>query len=119
VVTSWRNSHCAIFFDREKIVEALQRGVKIRAIIDKPDEESVVSDIIEHLKGYSIFNIRYLPTAPKALMSMHDRKEAWVSTCTEPVLEECPTLWTNNVCLLSILQDYFEIMWLTAMKEPS
>jgi hypothetical protein len=52
-------------------------------------------------------------------MSMHDRKEAWVSTCTEPVLEECPTLWTNNVCLLSILQDYFEIMWLTAMKEPS
>jgi sugar-specific transcriptional regulator TrmB len=119
VVTSWRNLHCAKFFDREKIVKALQRGVKIRAIIDKPDEESLVSDTIEHLKGYSIFNIRYLPNAPKALMSIYDEKEAWVCTCTHPVLEECPTLWTNNSCLLLILQDHFEILWLTAMKEPS
>jgi hypothetical protein len=49
------------------------------------------------------------------LMSIYDKKEAWICTCTHPVLEECPTLRTDNPCLLSILQDYFEIMWLTAL----
>jgi sugar-specific transcriptional regulator TrmB len=116
VITSRRDPHSVIFIDMEEIAEALQRGVKIRVIIDKPAEEEVLSDIIKQLKKYSTFKIRYLPNAPKALMSIYDEKEAWVCTCTHPVLKECSTLRTNNPCLLSILQDYFETMWLTAMK---
>ena len=116
VVTSWQNPHAVMFVDLEDIVEALQRGVEIRVIIDKPDE-GILSDIMKLLKQHSNFKIRYLLNAPTALMSMYDRKESWVCTCTNPVLEECPTLRTNNACLLSILQDYFEILWLTAMKE--
>ena len=116
MVTTWRNPHADLFIHMEEIAEASQRGVKIRVIIDKPNEEKLVSNIIKHLEKYSNFKISYLPNAPKALMSIYDKKEAWVCTCTHPVLEECPTLWTNNPCLLSILQDYFEMMWLTAMK---
>jgi sugar-specific transcriptional regulator TrmB len=116
VVTSWRNPHAVVFIDIEDIVEALQRGVEIRVIIDKPDE-GMLSDIKKRAKQHSNFKIRYLLNAPKALMSMYDRKEARVCTCANPVLEECPTLQTNNPCLLSILQDYFEILWLTAMEE--
>jgi hypothetical protein len=52
-------------------------------------------------------------------MSIYDKKEAWVCTCTHPVLEACPTLRTNNPCLLAILQDYFEIMWLTALASKA
>lgn len=116
VVTSRRNPHSVIFINMKKIAEDLQRGVKIRVIIDKPDEEKLVLDVIKHLKKYSTFKMRYLPNATKALMSIYDKKEAWVCTCTHPVLEKCPTLWTNNPCLLSILQDYFEMMWLTALE---
>jgi len=116
VVASWRNPHSIIFVDVEEIVEALRRGVEIRVIIDKPGEEKSVSAVIKRLEGYSAFKIRYVLGAPNALMSIYDREEAWVCTCTHPALEECPTLRTNNACLLSILQDYFEMMWLTAME---
>jgi len=116
VITSWRDPHSVIFIDIEEIAEALQRSVKIRIIIDKTDEKEVLSDIIRQLKKYPNFKIRYLPNAPKALISIYDEKEAWVCTCTHPELKECPTLRTNNPCLLLILQEYFETMWLTAIK---
>jgi sugar-specific transcriptional regulator TrmB len=115
-VTSWRNPHSIMFIDMKGMAEALQRSIEIRVIIDKPDEEKLLSDIIKRLEKYPSFKIRCLPNAPKALMSIYDKKEAWVCTCTSPVLEECPTLRTNNLCLLSILQDYFEMMWLTALE---
>jgi sugar-specific transcriptional regulator TrmB len=116
VIASCNNPHSVIFVDMEKIVEALQRGVEIRVIIDKPDEKKLLSDITKQLKKYSTFKIRCIPNAPKALTWLYDKKEAWICTCTHPVMKECPTLRTNNPCLLSILQDYFEIMWITAME---
>jgi sugar-specific transcriptional regulator TrmB len=116
VITSCRNPHSVIFIDMEEMAEALQRDAKIRVIIDKPDEEKLLSDITKQLKQHSNFKIRYLLNAPKALMSIYDKKEAWVCTCTHPVLEACPTLRTNNPCLLAILQDYFDILWLTAVE---
>jgi sugar-specific transcriptional regulator TrmB len=116
VITSWRDPHSVIFIDVEEIAEALQRSVKIRIIIDKIDKKEVLSDIIRQLRKYPNFKIRYLPSAPKALMSIYDKKEAWVCTCTHPELKESYTLETNNPCLLSILQEYFETMWLTAME---
>ena len=116
VVISWRNPHSAIFTDVEGIAEALQRGIEIRVIIDKPDEEKLLSDIMKHLKKHPNFKITYLLNAPKALMSIYDKKEAWICTCTHPALEECPTLWSNNSCLLSVLQDYFDTLWLTAVE---
>jgi sugar-specific transcriptional regulator TrmB len=116
VVTSWRDPHAMMFIDTEDIADALQRGVEIRVIIDKPDEEELLSNIMKHLKKYPTFKTRWLLNSPKALMSVYDKEEAWVCTCTNPGLKECPTLWTNNPCLLSILQDYFEILWVTAVK---
>jgi sugar-specific transcriptional regulator TrmB len=116
VVSSFRDPHSVLFIDVEEMAEALQRGVEIRVIIDKPDEEKLLSDITKHLKQHSNFKIKYLLKAPEALISIYDKKEAWVCTCTHPVLEECATLRTNNPCLLAILQDCFEMMWLRAME---
>lgn len=115
VIASFRNPHSVMFIDVEEMAEALQRGVEIRVIIDKPDEEKLLSDITKQLKQHSNFKIKYLLNAPKALMSIYDKKEAWICTCTNPAREDCPTLRTNNPCLLSILQDCFEIKWFTAL----
>ncbi len=116
VVTSWRNPHSTMFIAKEEIDKALGRGAKVRIITDKPDEEKLLSDIGKHSEKHPTFKIRYLLKAPKALMSIYDKKEARICTCTHPWLKKCPTLWTNNPCLLSILQDYFEIMWFTATQ---
>jgi sugar-specific transcriptional regulator TrmB len=116
VVTSWRNPHSTMFIGMEDIVKIVGRDVKVRVIIDKPDEEKFLSEIREDLEKYPTFKIRHLLKAPKALMSIYDKKEARVCTHPHPWLKKCPTLWTNNPCLLSIFQDYFETLWLTAIE---
>jgi sugar-specific transcriptional regulator TrmB len=115
-VSSWKNPHTILFIDMENVAEALQRGVKMRVIIDRPSEKISLSNIRKSLEKYSNFKMRHLLNAPKALMSIYDKKEAWICTGRNPTVEECPTLWTSNSSLLSVLQDYFELMWLTAME---
>jgi len=116
VITSWRNPHSIMFADMKEIAEALQRGIKVRVIIDKPDEKKLLSNIVKCLKKFTNFKIRYLLNAPKALISVYDKGEAWVGTCPNPGVKECPVLWTDNPCLLSILQDYFEVLWSAAVE---
>jgi sugar-specific transcriptional regulator TrmB len=116
VVTTLRNPYSVLFIDIEKIAEALQRGVEVRIIIDKYGGKESIPDFLKHLKKSPNFKIRYLPNAPKALMSMYDKKEAWICTCINPEVEACPTLRTSNSCLLSIFQDYFEMMWLKTIE---
>jgi sugar-specific transcriptional regulator TrmB len=116
VITSWRNPHSVIFASTEGIAKALQRGIEIRIIIDIPGEEKILSDIVKRLKKFPNFKIRYLQSAPKALISVYDKGDAWVGTCPNPGVKECPVLWTANPCLLSILQDYFEMLWLAAVE---
>jgi sugar-specific transcriptional regulator TrmB len=116
VITSWRNPHSVIFAGVEGIAQALRRGVEVRVIIDMPADEKLLSRIVKQLRKFSTFKIRYLLAAPKALISVYDKGEAWVGTCTNPGVKECPTLWTDNPCLLSILQDYFEMLWSIAQE---
>jgi sugar-specific transcriptional regulator TrmB len=116
VITSWRNPHSVMYAGMEGIADALQRGIEIRVIIDKPEDEKILANIVKHLNKFPTFKIRYLLNAPKALISVYDNGEALVCTCINPGVKECPTLWTDNPCLLSILQDYFEMLWLGAIE---
>jgi sugar-specific transcriptional regulator TrmB len=118
VVTSWRRflRPFIITYNKET-VKALQRGVEIRVIVDKPDEEESVSDTIKHLEKHPAFKIRYTLEPPTALMSIIDKKEACVCTCAKTAQTKGAFLWTTNPCLLSILQNYFEILWIASIKQ--
>ncbi len=114
-ITSWRNPHSVIHTGIEGMTKALQRGVEIRVIVDLPLEEKRLASVLKKLKKYPNFKIKYLFNQPNALISVYDKADAWVATCPNPGLKECPILWTANPCLLSILQDYFEMLWSTAI----
>jgi sugar-specific transcriptional regulator TrmB len=117
VITSWKRFPNAFTFTYKKeVTEALKRGVKIRVIIDKPEEEEIVSDTIKHLEKHPAFKIRYSLEPLTALISIIDKDEACVCTHTKTALTEDSFLWTNNPSLLSLLQDYFEILWITSIK---
>lgn len=117
MVTSWKRFLRAVMviYNRE-IAKALQRGVEIRVITDKPEDEKSVSDTIKHLKKYPVFKVRYSLDPPTAIILVNDKEEGWVSTCAKAELTKGFCLWTNNTCLLSILQDFFEILWLKAIE---
>jgi len=117
VIASWRNPQSVLFVGRKEIAALLRKGIEIRVIINKPGEKKLLLNIVKLLKKFRSFKIRYLPNAPKALISVYDQEEAFVCTCTDPELEDCPALWTDNPCVLSILQDYFEMLWSIAIEK--
>jgi len=62
-------------------------------------------------------NTRYLLGQPKALVTIVDKKEALVDTLATTDAGASPLLWSNNPSLLSILQEYFEMIWSSALEE--
>jgi sugar-specific transcriptional regulator TrmB len=85
MITSWRRFLRAFMLTYNKeTVKALQSGVEIRVIVDKPDEGESVSDTIKHLEEHPAFKVRYASEPIAVLMSIIDKKEALVvCTCTK------------------------------------
>ncbi len=98
----------------DNLQKAWDRGVKGRAIIDICDEK-------EHEKLKEFWptqraEIRWLPQIPKTVMAMYDKKEIFIFTNPEAQLTESPALWSNVPSLVSMAEDYFELLWCTAME---
>jgi hypothetical protein len=52
-------------------------------------------------------------------MTIYDRKQILIFTDPNARLSESPALWSNNPSLISGMQDYFTILWTTALEEPA
>ena len=101
---------------QEVAKNALERGVKIRVITQKPENENERSEIIQDFEKNPSFKLRYILNSPLAVVTIYDRKEMLVTTSALADLGESPALWSNNPSLLTIINDFFEIMWITAME---
>ena len=97
--------------------EALERGVKFRLITEKPENENQTSKIIQDFKKYPSFKLRHIFKPPVAIVTVYDRKEVLVTTSAITDLGECPALWSNNPSLLAIINDFYEILWITAIEK--
>ena len=115
-VTSWKRFPLTINTIRENAKKALERKVGIRVIVEKPKDMNELSENIYDLKKFSNYKLRYIISAPKAIVAIFDKKKALIKISATDGLAETPALWTDNPCLLSILSDYFELMWITAME---
>ncbi len=93
----------------------LERGVEFRVILEKPEDEKSIPEIKE-LKKYPSYKLRYVLNSPSAQVTIFDKKEAFITTLAKAGLAESSTLWSNNPILLSIIQEYFEMVWIKAMK---
>ena len=101
----------------ESAAEAWDRGVKFRIIVEKP-EEANTAQIVRELCGKSLCcSVRFLPGLPKTVIGIYDSKEAFLIVNPGEGLSDSPALWSNNQSLLTVVQDYFDILWLTAMEK--
>lgn len=98
--------------------KALERGVKIRAITEKPENENALPEVIQDLKKNPSFKLKYILHPPSAILTIYDKKEMLVTTSPKTGLGESPALWTNNPSILAVINDFFEISWITAMATP-
>ena len=116
VITSWKDFLKRIFYYREKTVHALNRGVKIRHILEKPEDEKNFTEIISHYTENPNVEVRCINKCPKAIITIFDKNRCIIKISTSKDLEESSGLWSNNPCLISIVKDYFEILWITAIE---
>ena len=104
------------FVYHQVIKEALERGVKIRLITQKPENENEIPVIIQDLTKNPSHRLRYILKHPSAMVTVYDRKEMLVTKSAKTGLGESPALWSNNSSLLAIINDFYEILWITAME---
>jgi sugar-specific transcriptional regulator TrmB len=100
------------------IEKALSRGVKIRIVISK-SERGLSPAILEFGNKNSLIEVKYALSDPKCAATIIDKKEVLI--ITKPSAERCgesPALWSNNCSLVNIAEDYFEILWMTALEKP-
>lgn len=94
---------------------ALDRNVKFRVLLEKPRTEKLIKQALK-LTSTPLFEIRFLETPPKTILTIYDRNELVVIVDPQiDLLGKSPALWTNNRSFIALVQDYFDISWLTAL----
>jgi sugar-specific transcriptional regulator TrmB len=102
----------------ENAKRAWGRGVKFRIIVEEPEGEKAKKIAAKFCrKNHSLCSIRFLPGRPKTVIGIYDSNEVFIVVSPGEDLFDSPALWSNNQSLLTVVQDYFEILWLTAMEK--
>ncbi len=106
---------CDRLFD--DLQSAWDREVKGRAIINIKEENQ--AEIIKRCWSPPSAEIRYIFSIPKTVLAKYDNKEVFIFTKPAADLNDSPALWSNDPSIISMTEDYFEMLWIKAMKEPS
>jgi sugar-specific transcriptional regulator TrmB len=101
----------------KSLERAWNREVKFRMIIESLEEGEAAELAVQFVRKSPFCNIRFLPDPPKTILGIYDKREVFIIADPKKSLFDSPALWSNNESLTSLVQDYFEILWLTAMKE--
>jgi sugar-specific transcriptional regulator TrmB len=104
---------CHCLFD--ELVEAWERGVRGRAIINKTCEPMFDYQNTCWRKPYA--DIKYIDSFPKTVMAIYDSKEVFIFLENEADLTESSALWTDNSSLVSLSQYGFNSCWKKAKEK--
>jgi len=95
--------------------KTLQRGVRIRAITEKPPNGKRLPTYVKTLQKHPLYEVRFvIPPAP-ITMAILDKRE--VSICISTPADNSPSsLWSSNRIITGLALNYFEEIWSKASK---
>lgn len=96
--------------------KALARKVNCKMIMPKPETPQDLEEPMKTMWKYPTFALRLIPKSPTAGFSIWDKKEILITTSAVDTSTPAPTLWSNNKSLVDLAQDYFEYLWMNAVK---
>lgn len=114
VCTSTKRFKVACYMLAESLEKAWSRGVKTRVIIEESEEPFL--DVVKASWKNPSAEIRHIPTIPRTVMAMYDKKELFIYVEPTAELEGSPALWSNNPSLLALTEEHFETLWKKAKK---
>jgi len=117
LVLSWKSfSRGIVSTFAESMDIAWAKNMKIRFIIEKPLESKTAKQLLQFCRAKPFCQLRFIPHYPKTIFGLYDKKEVFIIADSKTDLPGSPALWSNNPSLIDLVQDHFEILWLTAMQ---
>ena len=93
--------------ESDHIKAAIERGIKVRAMTERPIQDTTNSNSKPTLKSPR-FEHRFLPESVTPFgMHIFDNQEVTLAISSNPM----PSLWTNNSHVVKLAQVYFENIW--------
>ncbi|MDD3792979.1 MAG: helix-turn-helix domain-containing protein, partial [Candidatus Bathyarchaeota archaeon] len=110
-ITSFKSFNQTLLSASDEIIEAVDRGVGVRFILDETAKNKALSKIFLDLCKTTYFRIKYVPHLPQSFIAIFDKKEIQMATSRDGDFSLTPILWSNNSVLVRVIQDYFETIW--------
>ncbi|MCW3998632.1 MAG: hypothetical protein NWE93_00140 [Candidatus Bathyarchaeota archaeon] len=105
---------CCEFEKNDKIhpgfIKLMKKGVQLRQLAYIKDNDEIPKKPLR-IQKYANFNLRFTRTPPKTTISISDSKQALLTVFPYLLKSGTPSLFVSNSGIVSILQDYFELMW--------
>ncbi|MDG6222056.1 MAG: hypothetical protein IAX21_08095 [Candidatus Bathyarchaeota archaeon] len=106
---NWRGTLRAFEHAPEQYTRLLSNGVTFRMIMDLPPEKMQFEEAIKPLIVHSGCEIKYVPSVPAYLLIRDGQEILMSSSPTNPM--ETPYLQIHNAALVSLIREYYELMW--------
>jgi sugar-specific transcriptional regulator TrmB len=120
LVLSWKRfSQGTASVFAESIKSALNKNVKVRFVVENPGKAKSANYAFQFCRKSPTCQTKFIPNRPQTVLGIYDEKELFVIANPQKDLYGSPALWTNNQSLISLVQDFFDILWITAMENPN
>ncbi|MGB9914669.1 MAG: TrmB family transcriptional regulator [Candidatus Bathyarchaeales archaeon] len=100
----------------ESVEAAWAKNVKFRFILEVPPRNKTAEQLIKYCLKKPFCQIRFIPYYPRTVFGVYDRKEVFIIVFPEGDLHRSPALWSSNRSLVAMSEDYFEMLWPTAIE---
>jgi sugar-specific transcriptional regulator TrmB len=113
IVYTWKRFKQFFPFIVEPITKALERGVRLRLIIENASKITPTPEQKRFFRaiGSRGSAVKFSYAHPSAVISIFDRKHLLMSMSSVAAPFEAPVLTSNNSGLVSMATAYFECMW--------
>ena len=112
VIYTLKSFKAMLFHHLQHSKRAMRRGVRIRVITEKPENDETTRRITQDLKKNPFFKLKYISDQTPVFMAIFDSKEVNIRISNRAV----PSFWSNNPSVVKLATSYFEAVWKDAHK---
>lgn len=115
----WKDTKRALYnYLQWEFRKIMKKGVKIRFLTEEHENDQTMERTIKALEKNPLFRIRYVPAPIMLRTAIYDKKHVNVYLGAS-LDDSVPSLWSNNLRLVKIMDDYFEELWNSAHEDKS
>ncbi|MFB3890279.1 MAG: TrmB family transcriptional regulator [Candidatus Bathyarchaeia archaeon] len=115
-IIPWKRFPKTMFFYGDDIIEALRRNVKVRVLLEKPDDTRDLTEYYIEAKNAGFYRIRYTTDTLRESVTIYDKKNMITIISPRDIFGDADILWTSNASLIYLMENYFEMLWAKAIR---